>query len=98
MGYGRAILCAELRGILDHARHRAADVVTVRRRARFEKIVDILLAPVGETFLRDVGDETLAFRIRPAGEALRSYDATEEIARAMTLRAMTERVDEIGAA
>src|SRR4030095_15202588 len=63
-----------------------------------EEVGDILRAPVGEPLLRNVGHPALAFGIGAAGETLRLDDATEEIARAVTLRAMSETVDEIGAA
>ena len=64
----------------------------------FEEIGDVLFAPFADTFLRDVRYPSLAFRIWPAGETLRGDDATEEIARAVTLGAMAEAVDEISAA
>ena len=49
-------------------------------------------------FLRDVRHPALAFRIGSAGKALRGDDAAKEISRAVTFRAMTEAVDQIGAA
>ena len=51
-----------------------------------------------KSLLRDVRHPALAFRIGPAGEALRRDDAAEKIARAVALGAMAETVDEIGAA
>src|SRR5262249_22070156 len=53
---------------------------------------------VGEPFLRDVGHPALTVRIGTACKALRGDDATQDIARAVTLGAMPETVDEIGPA
>ena len=51
-----------------------------------------------QSLLRDVRHPALAFRIGSTCEALRGDDAAEKIARAVTLRAMAQAVDEIGAA
>src|SRR5204863_9880827 len=73
-------------------------VVAVGQSAGLEEIGEILHAPFAKFLLRDVRYPALAFRIGTAGKALRGDDATEQIARAVALRAMAETVDEIGAA
>src|SRR3984893_10611735 len=93
-----AILGRQLRGVLDDARHRAAGAIVIGGRAGFEEIGDVLLAPFGKPFLRDVRHPALAFRIWPAGEALPGDNAAEEISGTVALGAMAEAVDQIGAA
>src|SRR6266436_2786307 len=90
-----AILRWQLRGVFDHARHRAAGAVAVGHFPGFEEIGDVLLAPFAKSFLGDIGYPALAFRIWPAREALRGDDAAKEISGAVTLRAMAEAVDEV---
>src|SRR5207237_8249978 len=97
-GHASAILRAQLRCVLDHARHRTAGAVAVRHLPSLKKISDILLAPVANAFLGDVGHPTLAFRVWAAGESLRGDNATEEVPRAVTLRAMADAANQIGAA
>ena len=46
---------------------------------------------------RDVGDEALAVRRRPAGEALALDDGAKRVARAVAFGAMARTVDQIGA-
>src|SRR3984893_14937380 len=94
----RPIFGAELRSVLDHARHRAAGAVAIGHLPGFEEIGDVLRAPVANPLWRDVRHPALAFRVWPAGEALRCDDAAEKIARAVALGAMAEAVDQIGAA
>src|SRR5450432_6867 len=94
----RAIVRAQLRGVLDDAHHRAADGIAVGRLAGFEQIFDVLCAPLAESLLGDIGYPPLAFRIWPAREALRGDNAAEKIARAVALGTMSETVDQIGAA
>src|SRR5947208_1669227 len=96
---GAALLRRQLRRVLDDTRHRAHGLVALRQVAGLEEVGNVLHAPFGEVaFLRDVRHPTLAFGIRRAGKALRGDNAAEEIARAVALRAMTQSVDEIGAA
>src|SRR6202035_5170093 len=90
-----AIFRAQLRGVPNYPPHRSADGIAIGRLPGFEEIADVLFAPVRNALLRDVRHPALAFRIGPAGEALAGDDAAEEIARAMTLRAMAEAVDQI---
>src|SRR5262249_49913955 len=78
--------------------HAATDGVAVGRHAGLEHVDDVLLRPIGEPLLSDVGDPAFAVRIRTAGKALRRNDAAGGVARAMALRAMPGTVDEIGAA
>src|SRR5437868_13209336 len=88
----RAVLGRELRGVLDHAPHRAARGIAVRHLPGLQEIGDVLDAPLIQPLLRDVGYPALAFRIRSAGKTLRIDNAAEDIARAVTLRAMAETV------
>src|SRR5207245_11598106 len=94
----RAVVGWKLRSILDHAGHRAAGGVVIGRRPGFEEVGDVLLAPIAYSFLGDVRHPALAFRIGSPGKALRADDAAKEMAGAVTLRAMTKAVHEIGAA
>src|SRR5258707_6175300 len=82
----------------DHGPHRAGGLVAVGKFAGFEKIADVVLAPLAGSLLRDVRNPALAFGVGPAGEALRRDNAAKEVSRAVTLRAMAEAVDEIGTA
>src|SRR5882757_7533393 len=76
-----AVLRTELRGVADHAHHRAAGAVAVRRLPGLQEIGNVLLAPVGSPLLGDVGHEALAFGIGPARKTLRGDDAAKQIAR-----------------
>src|SRR5258708_1933728 len=67
-------------------------------RAGLKEVGDVLLAPVANSFLRDVRHPAFAFRIGAAGETLLGDGAAEEIPRAVAFRAMAETVHEIGAA
>ena len=99
-GNRRAVFRLELRNVLLHPRHEAADHVEIRRIPGFQQIGDVLRAPIGKPVIarRDIRDLTLAFRIAGAGKGLALDDAAEEVARRMTLAAMTGPVDEIVAA
>src|ERR1700730_10425681 len=94
----RPVFRVQLRGVLDDPHHRAADGIAVRHLTSFEQIFDVLCAPLAKSLLRDIGYPTLAFRIWPAGEAVRGDDAAEKVTRAVALGAMAEAVDEVGTA
>src|SRR6185437_16717121 len=72
--------------------------VAVGRLSGFEVVRDVLRAPALQPFLRDVRHPALALRIGSTCETLRGDDAAESISRAVTLGAVAEAVDEIGAA
>ena len=94
---GGAVLGAELRSIAHHLHHRAADAVAVRQVAGLQHGRDILLRPVADPLLRDVGHPSIAFEIRPARETLPEFDAAQKIARAVAFGAMRGPVHQISA-
>src|SRR3984885_10288587 len=94
----------ELRGVADDFGHAAARIITGRIHAVGEEARDIFLRPGGvvaspmlQASWRDVGDEALAVRRRPAGKALALDDGAKRVARAVAFGAMARTVDQISA-
>src|SRR6476620_978282 len=95
-----AVLRRELRHVLLHRRHRAADHVEIRRVTGLEQIDNFLVAPAADAVIArgDIRDSALAFRILRAGKGRGLVDAADQIALRVTLGTMTGPLDQVGAA
>src|SRR5262245_39323371 len=78
---GAAVVGAELLGIAHDLGHGGADRVPIGGLAALEQIGDILVRPILQAVLGDVGHPALAVGRRAAGEALGLDDAPRRIAR-----------------
>src|SRR5208282_2988060 len=89
------------RARIDYGPHAVLHVVAVGLLPGLEQIGDVLLAPrpdAGRLVRRYVGHRAALGALPRAGERVVQVELAEQIARRVTLRTVSERPDEIGAA
>src|SRR5216683_1623037 len=97
--HGSAIIGRKLGSVAHNRSHCPADGIAVGQLTRFQNPRDVLLGEIAYAGRGNIGNLAVAtFRVGTAGETLAGNDASQAIARAVTLRAMARTIDEISTA